>query len=43
VTIIAALNNPLAVLLADDLTNVMTPDDDRTHMRAAGIRSVMRP
>jgi len=41
--VIAALDNPLAVLLADDLTDMVTPDDDRANGRAAGIRSIMSP
>jgi hypothetical protein len=30
-TVVSALDNPLTVLLADDLADVMSPDDDGPH------------
>lgn len=42
-TVIAALHDPLAVLLADDLSDVVAPDHDRADARAAGVGSVMGP
>ena len=41
--IIAALHDPLTVFVPDDLTDVMTPDDDGTDGRPAGVRAVVRP
>jgi hypothetical protein len=42
-TVIAALHDPLTILMADDLANVVTPDNDRTNGWAAGIWSVVSP
>lgn len=42
-SIVAALYDPLAVLLTHDLANVVTPNDDRADRRAARIGSVSRP
>jgi hypothetical protein len=36
-TVIAALHDPLTILMTDDLANVVTPDNDRTNGWAAGI------
>jgi len=36
-TVVAALHDPLAVLLTNDLTDVVTPDDDRANGRSAGV------
>src|SRR5579871_3519862 len=41
--VIAALDDPLAILLADNFSDVMTPDHDCTDRRTAGIGAVMRP
>jgi hypothetical protein len=30
-TVVSALNDPLAVLLTDNLPDVMSPDDNRAH------------
>jgi hypothetical protein len=35
--VIAALHYPLTVLVANDLADVMTPDDDRAHGGTTGI------
>src|SRR6202012_5528305 len=43
VAVIAALYDPLAVFLTYDLSNVMAPHHDRADMRAACVRSVIRP
>jgi len=37
VAVVAALYDPLTVLVADDLADVMTSDDDRTNGWATGI------
>ena len=42
-TVVSALDDPLAVLLTDDLPDVMAPDDNRADRRTAGIAAVMRP
>jgi hypothetical protein len=36
-TVIAALHNPLTVLLADDLADVVTPDDNRANSRTTSV------
>jgi hypothetical protein len=36
-TIVAALYDPLTVLVADDLADVVTPDDDRANSWTPGI------
>jgi hypothetical protein len=41
--IIAALHDPLAVLLADDLADMMRPDDDGADRRLPGVGAVMSP
>ena len=43
VTIIAALHDPLTIFLANDLADMVTPDDDCTDRGSASVRSVMRP
>jgi hypothetical protein len=35
--VIAALDNPLALFLADDLADVVPPNDDSTHRRATSV------
>jgi hypothetical protein len=42
-SVIAALNDPLAVLLTHDLSNVMTPNNDRPNVGATGIGPVACP
>lgn len=42
-TIVAALDNPLAVLMADDLSDVVRPNHDSAHRRATGAGTVMCP
>jgi hypothetical protein len=42
-TIIPALNDPLSVLVTDDLSNVMAPDHDRADRRAACVGAIMCP
>jgi len=42
-TVVSALDDPLAVLLTDNLPDVMTPDDDRADGGTTGIAAVMRP
>src|SRR5882757_8554105 len=41
--VIAALHDPLTVLVRDDLADVVTPDDDGADGRSACIRSIVRP
>lgn len=41
--VIAALNYPLTILLADDLTDVVTPDDDCSDSRTTCIRPIVGP
>jgi hypothetical protein len=41
--VIAALHDPLAILVADDLADVVPPDDDRTDRRSTGIGPIMGP
>jgi hypothetical protein len=36
-TIIAALNDPLTILLADDLADMVPPHDDRTNRWTASV------
>jgi hypothetical protein len=36
-TVIAALHDPLAILVADDLADVVTPDDNGPDRRSARI------
>lgn len=43
VPVVAALHDPLAVLLAYDLANVVAPNNDRADGRAAGIAAVPGP
>jgi hypothetical protein len=43
VAVIAALNYPLTILLADDLTDVVTPDDDCSDSRTTCIRPIVSP
>ncbi len=43
VAVIAALHDPLSILAADDLADVMTPDHDGADLRAARVRSIMSP
>jgi hypothetical protein len=43
VTVIATLDDPLTFFVANDLSDVMRPDHDRTNGGAAGVCSVMRP
>lgn len=42
-TVVSALDDPLAVLLTDNLPDVMAPDDNRAHGRTAGVAAVVRP
>jgi hypothetical protein len=42
-TVIAALDDPLPVLLAYDLPDVVRPDHDGADRRATGVGTVMRP
>jgi hypothetical protein len=35
--VIAALNNPLAIFLSDDLADVVPPNDDSAHRRATSV------
>src|SRR3569832_1112708 len=42
-TVVSALDNPLAILLADNLADVVAPDHDRTDRRTAGVGAIMRP
>ena len=42
-TVIAAFNDPLAVLLSDDLPDMMTPYDNRANGGTAGIGAVVGP
>jgi hypothetical protein len=35
--VIAALHDPLTILVADDLADVVTPDDDGPDRRSTGI------
>jgi hypothetical protein len=42
-SVIAALHDPLAVLAANDLSDMVRPDDDRPDGWTAGIRSVVSP
>ncbi len=42
-TVIAALHDPLAVFLADNLADVVAPDHDSADARTAGISAVMGP
>src|ERR1700744_4245121 len=41
--VVAALDDPLAVLATDDLADVMAPDHDRTDRRTTGVAAVVRP
>lgn len=43
VTVIAALHDPVTVVFTDDLSDVMAPDHDSAHARAARIGPVMGP
>jgi hypothetical protein len=43
VSVIAALDDPLAVFVAYDLAHVMRPYDDGPHGRSARVCSVTRP
>jgi hypothetical protein len=43
VSIIAALYDPLTILLAHDLSNVMSPNNDCTNVGATSIRSIVSP
>jgi hypothetical protein len=43
VPVIAALNDPLTILLADDFSDVVTPDDDGSDSRTTGIRPIVGP
>jgi hypothetical protein len=36
-TVVAALHDPLTVLLTNDLADVVTPDDDSANGRATGV------
>jgi hypothetical protein len=42
-TVIAALDDPLTILSANDPADMMTPDDDRANGWASGIRTIMSP
>ena len=42
-TIIAALHDPLAILVADNFSDVVTPHDNRADVRTARVGPVMRP
>jgi hypothetical protein len=42
-TIISALDDPLAILVTYNLADVVVPDHDRTDRRTAGVRAVVRP
>ncbi|WP_300178515.1 hypothetical protein [Bradyrhizobium sp.] len=42
-TIIAALHDPLAIFVADNFSDVVTPHDDRTDVRTARVGAIMRP
>jgi hypothetical protein len=42
-TIIAALHDPLAIFVADNFSNVVTPHDNRANLRTARAGPVMRP
>jgi hypothetical protein len=41
--IVAALNDPLAVFLADNFSDVMPPDNDGADRRSAGVRAIAGP
>ena len=43
VPVVAALNDPLTVFLADNFSDVMPPDDDRADRWSAGVRSIAGP
>ena len=43
VAVVAALNDPLTVFLADNFPDVMPPDDDRADGRSTGVRPVAGP
>ena len=43
VAVIAALNDPLTILLADDFSDVVTPDDDCSDSRTTCIRPIVGP
>jgi hypothetical protein len=42
-TVVSALDDPLAVFLTDDLPDVMAPDDNRADRRTTGVAAVMSP
>ena len=42
-TVVPALDDPLTVLLTDNLADVVTPDDNRAHRGTAGVAAVVRP
>jgi hypothetical protein len=41
--VVAALHDPLTILVADNLADVVTPDHDSPDRWAAGIRSIVGP
>ena len=43
VAVVAALHDPLTILLADDLADVVTPDDDGPDRWSTSIRSIVSP
>src|ERR1700733_7555593 len=42
-TVVSTLDDPLAVLLTDNLSDVMTPDHNRAHRGTAGVAAIVRP
>ncbi|MBU6458412.1 MAG: hypothetical protein KGQ48_12875 [Bradyrhizobium sp.] len=42
-TIIAALHDPLAMFLADNFSDMVTPHDNRADPRSTRVGSIMRP
>src|ERR1700729_2719788 len=42
-TVVSTLDDPLAVLLTDNLPDVMAPDHNRAHGRTAGVAAIVRP
>ncbi len=42
-TVVSTLDDPLPVLLTDDLSDVVTPDDNRADRGTTGVAAVMRP
>src|ERR1700722_5878048 len=42
-TVVSALDDPLSVLLTDNLPDVMAPDNNRAHRGTAGVAAIVRP